>query len=112
MFKLPSPRKWIALAHFPSQLARFGDIQETETPFTAVNHYTRATFLIHGAKRGCWQEEEEKTEQCDSDVQGRLAAEGCGLIKTALYSKGLCIFLLSIMAKSELNNLHKSEKID
>lgn len=74
-------------------------------------YYTRAPFFIHGAKRGCWQEEEEETEQCDSDVQGRLAAEESNLIKTAFYSKGLCICFLSIMAKSKLNGLHKSEKM-
>lgn len=67
-------------------------------------------IFIHEAKRGSWQEEEEETEQCDSDVQGRLAAEGSSLIKTAFYSKGLYICFLGIMAKSELN--HKSENID
>lgn len=56
--------------------------------------------------------EEEETEQCDSVVQGRLAAEGSSLIKTAFYSEGLCICSSRFIAKSELNQLHKMKKID
>lgn len=48
------------------------------------------------------ESKEEETEQCDS-VQGRLAAVGSSLIKTAFYSKGLCIYFSHFIAKAELN---------